>query len=189
MRLRAAVALAVLVAAAAVVGVVLVATHRNDEPSPVLVDEKVGVLHGVHFGDGVRDVRRRLGPEADDRDGFFPAGATYTGPPSISVPQANRRPRVRPIELHYDDYAYLVSPSAGVFAMATLERGARTRAGVGVADDLERVRERYVDNECGRASATESAAYPWCRADVGDIRVFFGGDPIGSITLTRRPGR
>jgi hypothetical protein len=42
---------------------------------------------------------------------------------------------------------------------------------------------------CGKAIAGEavfgeSPSYRWCRALVGGVRVFFGGDPIESITLT-----
>ena len=145
----------------------------------------------VRFGDRERDVRERLGEETDHHAGFFPEGADYTGPPAIPSPESDRGSRIPPAELHYDGTAYLVSPTVGVFSMATLEQGARTRAGVGVGDDLELVRERYVRAECGEAVAGESLfggeppTYPWCRALVGDIRVFFGEDPIESITLTR----
>jgi hypothetical protein len=44
--------------------------------------------------------------------------------------------------------------------------------------------------ECGEAVAGEplfggeTPTYPWCRALIGDTRVFFGRDPIESITLT-----
>jgi hypothetical protein len=94
--------------------------------------------------------------------------------------------------MHYDDSAYLVSPTVGVFAMATLESAARTRAGVGVGDDLELARERYEHVNCGEAVAGEalfggeSPTYPWCQALVGSVGVFFGEDPIESITLLRR---
>jgi hypothetical protein len=76
--------------------------------------------------------------------------------------------------------------------MATLADGAETRAGVGVGDDLERVRERYRRVSCGESVAGESLLggdtpmYPWCRAIVGNVRVFFGENPIESITLTKR---
>lgn len=94
-----------------------------------------------------------------------------------------------PTPLHYRDTAYLVSPTVGVFSMVTLESGARTREGVGVGDELARVRERYDRVDCGESVAGEglfgeTPMYPWCRAIVGDVRVFFGEDPIESITLT-----
>jgi hypothetical protein len=33
----------------------------------------------------------------------------------------------------------------------------------------------------------EPPKYRWCRTTVAHVRVFFGGDPIESITLTRYP--
>jgi hypothetical protein len=73
--------------------------------------------------------------------------------------------------------------------MITLAEGARTRAGVGIGDDLERVREAYDRVDCGEAVGGEpvfggdTPMYPWCRV-LGDIHVFFGEDPIDSITLS-----
>lgn len=158
-----------------------------------MVDERAGALNGVRFGDSEAQVRARLGEPSDTDSGVFPAGADYTGPPSIPSPQSDQRPPRRPAALHYDDAAYVVSPTAGVFAMASLAEGARTRAGVGVGDDLALVRDRYDRVTCGDAVVGEAPfggetpMYAWCRAYVGDIRVFFGADPIHSITLTWRP--
>src|SRR5918992_785587 len=168
---------------AAVMGSVLWLVDGGDgeDPEQVLVDERAGRLRGVSFGDTVSEVRARLGEPTDDADGFFPEGADFTGPPGIPSPQSDQGSRVPPDPLHYGDTAYLVSPTVGVFSMAILADGARTRAGIGVGDELERVRERYERVDCGKASADK---YPWCRAIVGDVRVFFGGDPIESVTLT-----
>jgi hypothetical protein len=85
----------------------------------VLVDERAGVLHGVRFGDNEGKVRELLGEETDDRDGFFPAGADYTGPLAVPSPATDQGSRIPPGELHYNDTAYFVSPTAGVFSMAT----------------------------------------------------------------------
>jgi hypothetical protein len=183
--------LIVLAAAAVVVGLALILGREDNEAPTVLVDERVGVLHSIRFGDGEDEVRAGLGKPSDDHEGVFPEGADYTGPPAIPSPQTDKRPPRQPTPLHCDVSAYLVSPTVGVFSMATLEQGARTRAGIGVGDDLELVRERYERVECGEAVAGEpllggeTPTYPWCRAIVGDIRAFFGEDPIESITLTR----
>jgi hypothetical protein len=161
---------------------------RNDGPVTV-VDERAGVLRGVRFGDTTPEVRRQRGRPSDDEDGFFPAGTDFTGPPSIPSPPSDQGSRVRPVTLHYDDTAYIVSPTAGVYAMATLAEDARTRADVGVGDELARVREAYETVECGEAIAGEPLigdeypTYPWCRTRIGRIRVFFGEDPIESITM------
>lgn len=165
---------------------------RRDDAEALLVDEHAGTLHGVRFGDSESDVRTRLGQETDDRAGYFPAGRQYTGPFAIPVPASNHASRIAPSELHYRDDAYLVSATAGVFSMTTLDGSAQTRAGVGVGDELALVRERYARVSCGDAVGGESLlgrgrTYPWCRALVGDTRVFFGADPIASITITRYP--
>jgi hypothetical protein len=175
---------ALLLVAVAGIATALVLALRGEGAPPVLVDERHGVLHGVRFGDSEGGVQARLGGETDDRGGVFPEGAKYTGP--ISIPSPDRAP---PSELHDHDTSYLVSGTVGVFSMSTLEHGARTRAGVGVGDEL--VRLRYDRTECGEAVAGEPLfggdprTYPWCRAIAGGTRVFFGGDPIESITLTR----
>ena len=190
MRLTIAIATATALLAAGVGAVALLVLRDDGEPAPVHVDERLGVLHDVRLGDSQANVRARLGDETDDDDGFFPKGADYTGPVGIRAPLSDRGSRTPPEELHYRDVAFLVSPTAGVFSMATLEEGARTRAGVGVGDRLETVRQRYESPKCGEAPAGEPLfggevpTYPWCRAVVGSIKVFFGGDPIESITMT-----
>jgi hypothetical protein len=182
--------MALLLAVVAGVGVALLALRRDETAQPVLVDERAGLLHGVRFGDTEDEVRARLGEETDDRNGVFPEGARYTGPFAIPSPVTDQGSRTPPSELHYDDTAYLVSPTIGVFSMTTLEPGARTWGGIGVGDDLELVPNRYDRTKCGEAYAGEplfggeAPTYPWCRALVGGVRVFFGGDPIESITLT-----
>ena len=110
--------------------------------------------------------------------------SAYTGPVGIPSPASDQRPPRMPTPLHYDDTSYLVSPTIGVFSMATLERGARTGSGVGVGDELALVRSRYRSVSCGEFDNGEGHTYPWCRALVGDVRVFFGDDPVASITLT-----
>lgn len=183
--------MAVIALAAAAAAVAVVALSGDDDAEAVvLVDERDGVLHDVRFGDTLQSLRRTRGDPTDDAQGFFPEGADFTGPPSIPNPRSDRH--VAPTPMHYDDSAYLVSPTVGVFAMATLEFAARTRAGVGVGDALELARERYARVNCGEAVAGEalfggeSPKYPWCHALVGSVGVFFGEDPIESITLLRR---
>lgn len=156
-----------------------------------IVDERAGVLAGVRFGDTAGAIRQRLGKPTDGKPGFFPAGDDYTGPPAILSPAADQgRPPVPPTELHYEDLAFLVSRRVGTFSMATLAERARTEAGVAIGDELGRVRERYERVTCVEQVSGESLLgeepprYLWCRTVVGKVRVFFGGDPIESITLT-----
>lgn len=182
----------VAVAAVVTATVVAVLAARDDGAKEVVVaDEHAGVLRDVRFGDTAAEVRARLGEPADTEDGFFPAGTDYTGPPAIPSPRSDQGTRTPPETVHYDEAAFLVSPTVGVYSMAVLAEGARTRAGVGVGDPLARVRAAYERVSCGEAVAGEALfggetpKYPWCRAIVGDVRVFFGADPIESITLTR----
>jgi hypothetical protein len=191
---RLALALLVVGFGTACAGVVIWRAVDDDDgtqETTVLVDERTGAISGVRFGDSSDEVHRRLGEPTDTKPGFFPADADFTGPPFIPSPRSDQASRVPPEELHYEDKAFLVSPTAGVFSMAILAEGARTRTGVGVGDELGRVREAYQRVECGEAIAGEALfggdtpTYPWCRAIVGDVRVFFGEDPIESITLTR----
>ena len=182
------------VLAAVLAGVLAVVGIRASDPGRPPgehVNERAGVLRGVRFGDSVARVRALLGAPSDDEQGFFPGGSDFTGPPSISAPASDRASRAQPETLHYEDAAYLVSTTVGVFAMATLAEGAETRAGVGVGHPLSEVRERYTRVDCGEAVAGaprfggRRPKYPWCRTRVGNVVVFLGEDPIESITLTR----
>ena len=164
-----------------------------EPPRRERVNERVGIVRGIRFGDSTAHVRRLLGEPSDDAQGFFPEGSDFTGPPSIAAPRRDqaRVPPPPPETLHYDDVAYLVSPTVGVFSMATLAEGAETQSGVAIGDPLAQVRERYTDVRCGEAVAGESLfggetpKYPWCRTQVGKVSVFFGEDPNESITLPR----
>lgn len=152
------------------------------EPATRLVDESSGRFGGVGLGSSEAEVRRVFG-EPGEGDGYFPLGERYRGPPSVSF--TGYEP---PVVLRYDDAAFLLVD--GVFSLMTTDEGATTRRGVGVGDPLARVRERYARVRCGTAPAGEGVfgsddAYPWCRTRVGDVDVFFGDDPIESVTLTR----
>jgi hypothetical protein len=145
-------------------------------------------MAGVEFGDSGLDVLRKVGAPTDEADSFFPSHVRWTGPSSILMPPSDERDRTPPAMLHYRNYAYAISPTTGVFAMATFAPDARTDAGVGIGDSLVRVDEVYERVECGEAMRGESPTgnhdmYQWCRTQVGDVRLFFGGDPIESITV------
>jgi hypothetical protein len=164
--------------AAAIVAVALVLAGCGSHKR-VVVDERRGKLAGVRLGDTSSRVRAVHGQEKR-REGFVPTRADrFTGPPAILA--GARTPET----LDYEDEAYLVSPGFGVVSMMTVAGGARTRAGVAIGDDLDTVRSRYGRVVCGKTPGGEAPSYPWCRARVDHIGVFFGGDPIESITLTR----
>ncbi|MFN2469967.1 MAG: hypothetical protein ABR583_03065 [Gaiellaceae bacterium] len=88
----------------------------------------------------------------------------------------------------YRDFAFLLG-GGRVFSLTTAD-GARTELGVGVGDDLAAVNDAYPDAECGEYRYSKGSGYEWCRTSVGGNRLFLGGDPVESITVTRlgRPG-
>lgn len=153
--------------------------------SPAVVDERAGEYGGVGLGASGERVEEQLG-DSERSDGFFPLDSeSFTGPPSIPTPGG------RPEVLKYEESAFLVARKGGVVALMVTAEGVATRAGVAVGEPLERVEEAYSAVRCGEAPAGEAVVgedptYPWCRATVGDVKVFFGGDPIESVTLTRR---
>ena len=60
-----------------------------------------------------------------------------------------------------------------------------------VGDPLDLVRENYEHVRCGKAVAGEAVSggdpstYAWCRMRLDSVEVFFGDDPIESVTLTQ----
>jgi hypothetical protein len=159
---------------------------RSDSTFPQVVDERAGAYGDVRLGASAQEVEAAFGVP-DRSDGFFPLdGESFTGPDFIATPGG--RPKV----LKYDEAVFLVAREGGVIALMTTAEGAATRAGVAVGEPLERAREAYEAVRCGESPAGEallgeSPTYPWCRTAVGAGEVFFGGDPIESVTLMRHP--
>ena len=172
-----------LVVAALVVVAVAGCGGSSSKPTPV--DENAGTLGGVHFGETSAQVKDKLGDPSDDAQGFFPKGATYSGPPGITSPDQGAG--TPPKTLHYGKSAFLVSPTVGVYAMATTAKDSTTKAGVGIGDPLAKVATSFKHIDCGQTAGGEGPqpTYDWCRATLPKAKVFFGGDPIRSITLTR----
>ena len=151
-------------------------------------------MHGVRFGDTERAVRGRHGEPSDDEDGVFPEGSDYTGPPALS---SRRRSATSVRRGGRSRCTTKMSPTSSRVAGRVLDGNTRKRRTDSRrrrrGEDLSRIREHYDRVKCGEAVAGESLlggeppTYPWCRAIVGDIRVFAGGDPVESITLTRLP--
>ena len=155
----------------------------GDEPAAgPLVDERTGSYRGVTMGDSESEVRAALGEPAGG-DGFAPAGES---PADVGVPQFIPARGGMPTLLKYDDVSFLVGPG-GVYAFIVAAEGAHTRRGVAIGDDLDAARKRYelrcIDVAGGESLGGGQEYYPSCRATVGGIRVWFGRDPIRSITL------
>lgn len=152
---------------------------------PRTVHEAAGSIGPVGLGSSEAEVRDVFGEPAGG-DGFVPVGEAFRGPVLVRSPN-----RGRPVELRYEETAFLGTERTGVFALMTTNDGDVTTAGVAVGDPLARVRERYGRVRCGGAPAGEPiwrgepTTYPWCSTRVGRVEVFFGDDPIEAITLVR----
>ena len=173
------------VAAASLIAACSGADGRESGP---LVDERRGAYHGVEMGDSEAAVRRVFG-EPESRMGFAPSDHL---PAEIGVPQS--LPVLGagiPRPLRYDDAAFLVAEGYGVYALIVDEEGARTLRGVAVGDDLDDAKKAYnlrcIDVAGGESLGGNVEFYPSCSATLGrKIRIWFGRDPIRSITLLRR---
>jgi hypothetical protein len=152
---------------------------------PMTIDEHAGTYAGVGFGSTAADVRAVFGP-ASAGDGPAPLGEAWRGPEFIPFPG-----RAAYTTLNYEEATFFVTAERGVYWFMTTNDGDATRAGVHVGDPLALVRERYDRVACGSTFAGEPLfrpdppRYPWCRARVGAVEVFFGDDPIEAISLRR----
>jgi hypothetical protein len=177
-------ALGALVATGGIAVAVLAWRSSSDGKEALTVSAETGV-RGVGFGASEDAVRRVFGEPAGG-EGYFPEGESYTGPPGIPSPDGTR-PRV----LRYEDVAFLLS-HRGVFSFMVTAGEAVTPRGIGVGDSLDSARRAYSMDNCGKSTRGEPLfggpppTYRWCRTILEDgAHVFFGNDPIESITFTR----
>jgi hypothetical protein len=175
----------VVLAAALIVGAVgawfAVATDGADTAT-VTIDERTGAYRGIRFGTSERDVIRALG-KPDRTPGFAPAGES---PSEVGVPE--RIPGRPGGLLKYDGVGFLGTPEGGVYAFIVTDAGATTRRGVSIGDRMDVAGGKY-QLECREVAGGESLLggqkfYPSCSARLRrGIRIWFGRDPIRSITL------
>ena len=143
------------------------------------MNTQLGTLAGVRMGDTAGAVERRLGP-ATYAAGFRPRSARrFTGPPSIHAVDG-----IQPAVAQYRDHAFLIGerrylrPHDGRAgrrdaARRPYRRTARLRADGPPESTLRPV------------PGGEAGEYSWCSARIGPNNVFFGGNPIESITIVR----
>jgi hypothetical protein len=145
----------------------------------VRVNTQLGTLEGVRMGDTAGAVERRLGP-ATYAAGFRPRSAKrFTGPPSIRSLDG-----IQPAVAQYRDHAFLIG-SVGAYALTTVASGAVTQRGIRIGGRIDSVKAAHPKAKCGKYPGGEAGAYRWCSTRVGPNKVFFGGDPIESITIVR----
>jgi len=161
----------------------------NGREPPGIVNERVGAYRGVAVGASEDDVRRVFG-HAEESGPFAPLGTSFgevgvASPVPVWPPGSYERPRV----FRYRDVALLVGRQ-GIFAFVLSEKGARTLRGVRVGDSLARARQTY-KLRCGEQVYGESllggsVTFPYCSGTLDrGLRIWFGRDPIRSITVYR----
>jgi len=159
-----------------------VATDGADTAT-VMIDERTGSYRGIRFGTAERDVIRALGTP-DRTPGFAPAGEN---PSEVGVPEFI--PAKGPGGLlKYEGVGFLGTPDDGVYAFIVTDAGATTRRGVSIGDRMDVARSKY-KLACRDVAGGESLFgghefYPSCSGRLnGGTRIWFGRDPIRSITL------
>jgi hypothetical protein len=154
------------------------------------IDEHAASYRGIAIGATAADIRRAFG-EPGSGEGFFPLDESFGeiggAPAVVNWP---RDWRGRPTVLRYESVAFLVGPE-GLFAFVVTERGARTRRGVAIGDPLAKAVRAYglgcIDQPYGEPLfGGDVPTFRTCRGTVDRrIRIWFGRDPIRSITLAR----
>jgi hypothetical protein len=174
---------AITVAALLLLGVALAvykATDDNGGPDSLVVDEQQGSYRGVELGDSREDAEDALGEAAswtgDDPLGPLEPGWQRGAPRGaliVGTLDALRYPR-----------AAMHLANGEVVEMIVAEPEAKTTRDVGVGDPLAAVRRAYPDLPCGMVRSGQAGRAPYCGGQIAGNRwLWFGGDPVGSITL------
>lgn len=94
----------------------------------------------------------------------------------------------RVLTMRYDELTVDIAPRQGAYAFFVWRPDARTTSGIRIGDRLKSAAQRHPGFRCGiRNRNSEYTPYPYCKGRVGDIYVWFGQDPIRSITLSSTP--
>jgi hypothetical protein len=155
-----------------------------DEPGSraLLVDVGAAAFRGIAFGESRELVMRKLGPIRESGGTIAPIGERFE---DIGAPPYIDTPGVTHEVFRYPATTVLLTEN-GVYGFVITADDAETFAGVGIGDNLALAEDRYGDLECGIARAGDYRTFPYCGGMVGSGRwVWFGQDPIRSITVTR----
>jgi hypothetical protein len=155
-----------------------------DEPGSraLVIEEGAAAFRGIAFGEDRELVIRKLGPKREADGTIAPTGERFEdigAPPFIDIPGVTHE------VFRYPDTTVLLTEN-GVYGFVITADDAETLAGVGIGDNLALAEDRYGDLECGIARAGDYRTFPYCGGMVGAGRwIWFGQDPIRSITVTR----
>jgi hypothetical protein len=168
---------------AALISLVLPGCGGKAKPS--LVDELRGSYRGVRIGDTAAAVQRVFGAEplSGPNEPIAPREDDFTdiGGPTVIAGGCGT-------SLRYDHVAFLMC-KGHVIGFIVAEQGAQTRRAVGIHDAAHTVPARYPRLTCGSAPL-EGGSYPYCGGRVASHRrLWFGRDPIRSITVAAVPLR
>lgn len=153
-----------------------------------VVDVRAGTVRGVRLGDSRQAIRGALGPpSAEGR--FLPRLPDNMSVEDLGIPWTldtpPGTPRTRVLSMHYQGLSFVVAPKTGMYAFFAYHSAARTTRGVAIGDPLNSARARYRGLRCDvRNRNSEYAPYPYCAGKVGDQYLWFGQDPIRSITIS-----
>lgn len=165
-------------------------------PPQRTVDVRQGTLDGLGLGDSATLVRSRLGRAAgySEKDGVLPLGVKElekVGLPYITAPP---RPREKYGDLiagilRYRGATFQTAPRAGTFVLMITDSRVRTREGVRMGSKLSSAKSKYGYLRCDvRNEGSESPPYPYCTGrSAPGVYVWFGQDPIRSISFATRP--
>ena len=161
------------------------------------IDEVTGTYGGVGIGNAEEDVWRVFGRKnpVGHGESFQPTGVNeddYFGPTSIPAETGYAYDDVLfwfPVE---DGHLGRGSPLRGkqdeVAGFQVTARGAVTLRGIQAGDSLDEAKAAYPELECRDAPAGDIATYPVCTGRVAEGRhIWFGGDPILNISVSRSP--
>jgi hypothetical protein len=167
---------------------------QRERPT-LTIDERGGTFRGVGLASSSAEIEHEFGgnPEPYSKEhGVTPAGHSFYElglPDEITAPDPAATAReLAPGVLRYRDASFQTTEDDGAYAFSVVSP-ARTPRGVAIGHRLRGVRRRYPGFRCGvRNRRRPDIAYPFCTGRVvSGVHLWFGNDPIRSITLASKP--
>jgi hypothetical protein len=160
----------------AVLAAVLTGCGGSESPQSTL-DLNAGTYGGVGLGSATAEIRARFGPGESAPNGpaaplgdeFSEIGAAL----SIPLPHGGRVEQ-RDI-LRYEHAAFLIADERAFAIVVT--------SGDEIGERLEDVSRRH-GLRCGETAGGEYREYPYCVGRIAGHFVWYGEDPVRSITLS-----